>query len=218
MHVRLARIVVLALVVFVTAGTPFAQRERTRLRPRGTTAVTQSQASELTLTVTPVAIQMVQVWIRTAGTIESDRRTIRVVLSPEDGARVKVGQRARAFSPRSVSRMNQGDVTAVSQRGSEVVVSVAMPGRASDDSRYYVVEIVSEEGERLSVPNEAILESEGKQVVYVQEADGSYAPREIAVGLRGELYTEVLGGVKPGEQVVTIGSFFIDAEHRLKAF
>ena len=56
----------------------------------------------------------------------------------------------------------------------------------------------------------------GKQLVYVQEANGSYAPREIAVGLRGELYSQVVGGVKPGEQVVTIGSFFIDAEHKLK--
>jgi hypothetical protein len=30
------------------------------------------------------------------------------------------------------------------------------------------------------------------------------------------LFTQVIDGLKSGEQVVTIGSFFIDAEHKLK--
>jgi multidrug efflux pump subunit AcrA (membrane-fusion protein) len=52
--------------------------------------------------------------------------------------------------------------------------------------------------------------------VYVEQSDGSYGRREIAVGAQGELFTQVLEGLKPGERVVTIGSFFIDAEHKLK--
>jgi hypothetical protein len=35
-------------------------------------------------------------------------------------------------------------------------------------------------------------------------------------GVQGELFTQVLNGLQEGEQVVTIGSFFIDAEHKLK--
>jgi len=49
----------------------------------------------------------------------------------------------------------------------------------------------------------------------VKDAD-SYAPREIQIGLQGELFTEITGGLKEGEQVVTFGSFFIDADHKLK--
>ncbi len=71
-------------------------------------------------------------------------------------------------------------------------------------------------GEFLSVPNEAILETGGKQIVYVQQAGGNYVPRDIKAGMRGELFTQVLEGLKAGEQVVTIGSFFIDAEHKLR--
>jgi hypothetical protein len=41
-------------------------------------------------------------------------------------------------------------------------------------------------------------------------------PKEIQLGIQGELYTQVLSGLKHGEQVVTFGSFFIDAEHKLK--
>ena len=66
------------------------------------------------------------------------------------------------------------------------------------------------------MPNEAIIESGGKQVVYLQEPDGSYTPRDIKVGAQGELFTQVLEGLNHGEQVITIGSFFIDAEYKLK--
>jgi len=52
--------------------------------------------------------------------------------------------------------------------------------------------------------------------VYVQGSEGSYAPREVELGLQGELFTEVVKGLMPGEQVVTFGSFFIDADHKLK--
>ena len=44
----------------------------------------------------------------------------------------------------------------------------------------------------------------------------SYVPREIHTGIQGELLTQVLDGVNDGDQVVTFGSFFIDAEHKLK--
>jgi hypothetical protein len=36
------------------------------------------------------------------------------------------------------------------------------------------------------------------------------------LGVQGELFTEVVKGLMPGEQVVTFGSFFIDADHKLK--
>jgi Cu(I)/Ag(I) efflux system membrane fusion protein len=75
---------------------------------------------------------------------------------------------------------------------------------------------VWEDGDFLSVPNEAIIDTGGRTVVYVQDAAGGYLPREIKPGVQGELFTHVLEGLKPGEQVVTIGSFFIDAEHKLK--
>jgi len=93
-----------------------------------------------------------------------------------------------------------------------VRASLAAQGKAS---HRYVLEIVTERGEFLSVPNEAIIETNGKHVVYVQQ-QGRYVPRDIQVGIQGELYTQVLDGLKPGEQVVTFGSFFIDAEYKLK--
>jgi Cu(I)/Ag(I) efflux system membrane fusion protein len=52
--------------------------------------------------------------------------------------------------------------------------------------------------------------------VYVPQGQGRYVPRAIRTGVQGELFTQVVEGLKPGEQVVTFGSFFIDAEYQLK--
>jgi Cu(I)/Ag(I) efflux system membrane fusion protein len=93
---------------------------------------------------------------------------------------------------------------------------VKLMGRALESSRHYILEVVTEDGEHLSVPNEALIERGGATLVYVQGSGGEYTPREVKTGVQGELFTHVVSGLQPGEQVVTIGSFFIDADHKLK--
>ena len=75
---------------------------------------------------------------------------------------------------------------------------------------------MTEEVELLSVPNEAIIETEDRRVVYVKDDERRLRAAGDSVGLQGELFTEVTGGLKAGEQVVTFGSFFIDADLKLK--
>jgi len=206
----------LLAVTLVAAAVPVAaQREHTRLVPRGTT-VTQSQAEALTLTVGGVAARMVQTWIRAAGTIDRGNKVLSATLTTADAAEVKVGQRVRAFSPGSKSSMYQAFVTRVMPHGSDVTVEATLTSNGRANTPLYVMEIVVERGPLLSVPNEAIIEEGDTHVVYVQQAAGQYSPREVRTGIQGELYTQVVDGVKDGEQVVTFGSFFIDAEQKLK--
>ena len=202
--------------VAISAGLLSAQRERTRPNPRRSTTVNESQASELTLTLTAVAVRPLQVWVRTAGVLDDTRRVVTAAVPAGDAKRVKAGQRVRAFSPASRSRMYQGTVSQISAASTGASVTITLQGQTLEATRYYVLEIVTEDGEFLTVPNEAIIESGGKQLVYLQEPDGGYTPRDIKLGVQGELFTQVLDGLKPGEQVITIGSFFIDAEHKLK--
>jgi hypothetical protein len=51
----------------------------------------------------------------------------------------------------------------------------------------------------------------------VKDASGEYMPRTIETGLEGELYTQVTTGLAEGDQVVSIGSFFVDADNKLKS-
>ena len=190
-------------------------RDRIRNSPRAT-SVSESQANELTLTVTQVSVRPIQVWVRTAGVADTTGQTLTAMLSSTDAAFVKPGQRVRAFPPESRSSMYQARVSRVVPKGARFEVTVALLAPGRQGSSRYVLEIVTEPGELLSVPNEAIIETGDTRLVYVQNSAGSYVPREIQPGLQGELFTEVVKGLEAGEQVVTFGSFFIDADFKLK--
>jgi hypothetical protein len=111
--------------------------------------------------------------------------------------------------------MYQAYVTRVTPRPPGVAVEVTLAASGRANTTYYVLEIVAEQGPYLVVPNEAIIEEGDTRVVYVQQ-DAEYVPKEVQTGIQGELYTQVLAGVQRNTPVVTFGSFFIDAEHKLK--
>ena len=190
-------------------------RDHTRNSPRST-EVTESQATELTLTVTEAAVRPIQIWVRTAGTTGGSGQTLTASVSEAEGDLVKVGQRVRAFPPESRSSMFQARVARVVPNAGRVDLVVTLVAPARQGSSRYVLEVVAEVGEFLSVPNEAIIETGETRVVYVQQPGGRYVPRTITPGVQGELFTQILDGLKPGEQVVTFGSFFIDADYKLK--
>lgn len=207
---------ILALVAFCVAAAAAAQnpREHTRLDPRGT-RVTQSQAETLTLTLGTAEVRLLQTWVRIAGTIGKTGKILAGTVLGPDASLVKVGQRVRAFPPSSKSSMYQAYVTRVTPRASGVSVEATLAASGRANTTLYVMEIVVEQGPFLVVPNEAIIEEGERQVVYVQQ-EGEYVPKEVHTGIQGELYTQVLDGLQPNTPVVTFGSFFIDAEHKLK--
>jgi hypothetical protein len=190
-------------------------RDHTRNSPRST-SVTESQANELTLTVTAVAVRPIQFWVRTAGVGNGTGQTLTATLSKTEGALVKVGQRVRAFPPEARSSMYQARVAQVVPKGDRMAIVVVLLAPSRQGSSRYVLEIVTEGGEFLSVPNETVIETGGRRLVYVQESGGRYLPRDVTLGMQGELFTQIIDGLKPGEQVVTFGSFFIDADYKLK--
>jgi Cu(I)/Ag(I) efflux system membrane fusion protein len=69
----------------------------------------------------------------------------------------------------------------------------------------------------LQVPDDAILESGTRNVVFVSQGEGKLVPREIAVGDHGAGVVEIRSGLKEGEVVVRGANFLVDSESRLKA-
>ena len=220
MHAALRAIASLTALLAVVASpaSPQSIRDRIRLSRDKLTPITEAQANELTLTLNDAAIRPIQIWIRTAGLIDPARRAITATVAAHEADYVKVGQRVRAFPPESRSSMFQAKIARVASAGGKTSVTAVLSGPGYGASARYVLEIVTEPIEALSVPNEAIIESEGTHVVYVEAEKGRYLPREITPGIQGELYTQVLDGLTAGQQVVTFGSFFIDADHKLKEF
>ena len=213
----LKRPTVLLISVLVT-GFAGAQdvRQHTRIAGSKGTTITESQAAALTLTLSSASLRPIQTWVRTAGTIDRTGKILGASLSGSEATLVKVGQRVRAFPPSSKSSMYQAYITRVVPRAGGIAVEASLTASGRQNTAHYVMEIVVERGPFLSVPNEAIIEEGDKHIVYVQQQSGHYVPAEIHTGIQGELYTQVLDGIKAEAQVVTFGSFFIDAEHKLK--
>jgi cobalt-zinc-cadmium efflux system membrane fusion protein len=59
------------------------------------------------------------------------------------------------------------------------------------------------------VPGAALQDIEGKPVVFVQRDATHFEKRDVTLGERGEQETQILDGVRPGEKVVTVGSFYL---------
>ena len=71
-------------------------------------------------------------------------------------------------------------------------------------------------GERVSVPEEAVIVAGASRIVFVDLGEGRLRPTRIETGRRARGFVEVLAGLEPGERVVTSGNFLIAAETRLR--
>lgn len=181
-----------------------------RLRPPS------ESAAPLNTAVSTASLRDVQTTLRLAGELDATGKIVTASVTPADAALIKQGQRARAFALQSRSSMYQGRIVRVVTLAGRTQVESVLSTRATDPHSNYLMEVVTERGWFLSVPNEAIIEEDGRQVVYVQQRSGDYEPREIQTGVQGDLYTQVVAGLTAGEDVVTLGSFFIDSEYKMK--
>ena len=205
------------LLAVSVAGYGQGIRDRTRPDRPPETAVSESQAVDLTLTLVETARTALQTWVRTAGSLDEAGRKLTACVHGPDAGLVAPGQRVRAFPPDSKSSIYQARVSVVQTREDCVYVEATLSGPTYERAPRYVMEIVVERGMYLAIPNEAIIEEGDKQIVYMEHMPGTYMPMEVQTGLKGELYAEVLSGLSEGDRGVTFGSFFIDAEHKLKA-
>lgn len=67
----------------------------------------------------------------------------------------------------------------------------------------------------LAAPRSAVLDTGGGPVAYVETKAGTYEPRALQLGRRGDALVEILAGLSEGEHVVTEGNLLIDAQAQL---
>ncbi|MFH1157638.1 MAG: efflux RND transporter periplasmic adaptor subunit [Pseudomonadota bacterium] len=82
-------------------------------------------------------------------------------------------------------------------------------------SAYATVEFSTTPSERVAVPSEAVLRSSAGNHVIVSLGNGKFQARVVETGISSEGRTEILSGLKEGEDVVTSSQFMIDSESSL---
>jgi RND family efflux transporter MFP subunit len=67
------------------------------------------------------------------------------------------------------------------------------------------------------VPDSALIETGIRVIAFVDAGNGSFEPREVKVGIRGNGKAQILSGVKAGENVAVGANFLLDSESKLRA-
>ncbi|MCQ9617324.1 efflux RND transporter periplasmic adaptor subunit [Paenalcaligenes niemegkensis] len=70
---------------------------------------------------------------------------------------------------------------------------------------------------RLLVPSEAVIATGERSVVIVKNEAGRLQPVQVELGIRLDDMTEILRGLREGQQVVASGQFLIDSEANLRS-
>lgn len=71
--------------------------------------------------------------------------------------------------------------------------------------------------EGLRIPEDAVINSGMRKVVFVSLGGGKLEPREVVLGESDRINVEVVSGLTEGENVVVRANFLIDSESRLRA-
>lgn len=101
-------------------------------------------------------------------------------------------------------------------RTAKVRFSIPNPNGALKPQMFTNVEIRVDMGKRLSIPDDAVIDTGARQIVYVDRGEGNFEPKEVRLGLRTEGFREVIAGLKAGEKVASSATFLIDSEAQLK--
>ena len=72
-------------------------------------------------------------------------------------------------------------------------------------------------GEKLTIPESALLRTGKQDIVFVSKGDGVMQIRNVMVGQKAGGYYEVMKGLNEGEEVVSRANFLIDSESKVQA-
>jgi len=72
-------------------------------------------------------------------------------------------------------------------------------------------------GNRLTIPDSAVLKTGKNDLVFVDKGNGNIEIRKVELGQKAGGYYEVLRGLKNGEEVISRANFLIDSESKVQA-
>ena len=136
---------------------------------------------------------------------------------------VRQGQRASMTLSYLPGKTYEGRVSLVypvidaATRTAQVRIEFPNAGLELKPDMYAQVTLTADLGERTAVPASAVMDTGDRSIAFVDKGKGYFEPRDVKIGLRLPDSYEVLGGLDPGEHVLTSANFFVDSESKLKA-
>ncbi|MCK9394080.1 MAG: efflux RND transporter periplasmic adaptor subunit [Methylobacter sp.] len=136
---------------------------------------------------------------------------------------IRIGQEAKVTLPYDPGTVLTARITFIyptldpKTRTAKVRFELDNPGQKLKPDMYANVEVRIPLGMHLVVPEEAVLNSGTRKILFIDRGQGRLEPRDVQIGANAEGYYEVQKGLASGERVVTSAAFLIDSESQLQS-
>ncbi len=102
-------------------------------------------------------------------------------------------------------------------RTAKIRLEFPNPGNLLKPEMYADVEIKGNFGKGLVIPENAVISTGERMIVFVAMGQNQFVPREITIGLKVKGLYEVQEGLDAGDRVVIEANFMLDSESKLQA-
>ena len=190
-----------------------AQRSITILSPQRGTIVEKRAVAGLAvdaMTDLYVVADLARVWVLAE-------------VQERDLAQVKLGQHAALTVDALPGQKIAGKVSFLSPtigdatRTAKARIEFDNPAGILKPGMYATVTIDVGLGEGIAIPEDAILDTGERKIVFVAHGGGHFEPRAIETGISLGGLVQVLSGLTEGEHIAQTGQFLLDSESRLRA-
>ncbi|OGX25866.1 MAG: hypothetical protein A2787_05635 [Omnitrophica WOR_2 bacterium RIFCSPHIGHO2_01_FULL_48_9] len=136
---------------------------------------------------------------------------------------IRDGQKLKVEVPANPGYVFEGILRSVDQmvdqetRTVRIRAQVQDPGGQLKPDMFVNVTIEVDLGEVLAVPEEAVFDTGTKKIVFLDNGQGVFEPRDVVLSAKVDNFYELKSGLQEGDRIVTSGNFLIDSESRLKA-
>lgn len=152
-----------------------------------------------------------------------DRVWVEADLPESELPSIEVGQVATVKLPHLAGAGLAGRVAFIlpyldaATRTGRVRIELPNPDLQLKPDMFVDVSFEIDRGERLMVPESAVLYAGPRRLVFLDLGEGRLKPQEIQIGAKSGDLLEVVSGLREGDLVVTSGTFLVAAESRLKS-
>lgn len=136
---------------------------------------------------------------------------------------VRVGQSVEVELPYVADRTFEGRVDLVyptlqgATRTGRVRIVLANPDLELKPDMYANVRLDVDLGERLAIPDSAVIYTGPRRLVFIDLGEGRLRPKEVKLGVHADGHYEVTEGLEAGDVVVNSGNFLVAAESRIRS-
>lgn len=148
---------------------------------------------------------------------------IMITLYEYDVATIALGDEAEVQTPFDTKIKLSAAITYISPdieaetRTAKARIEVENKGLSLKPGMYVNVIMNKHLGESIVIPDDAVIDTGTRKIVFVKVKQTHFEPRDVKVGPRIEGQFTILSGLKAGEEVVSSAHFFLDAESKLRA-